>query len=103
MLWFDPAAAKPSVFPILGNHLTHHIALSDSEWVATQAFLSIDHTLTLPSKALFPEISFNCFKCQEEGRSHPLKRYSPVWLQSSDITHAECPAKFATCSPDDVS
>lgn len=58
MLWLAPAAANRSAFPTFGSHLTLHIALSDSESVATQAFRSIDHTLTLPSNELV-EVSIN--------------------------------------------
>lgn len=54
ILRLAPAAAKPSDFPppAFDNHLTLQMALSDSEWVATQAFLSTDHTLTFPSNDL---------------------------------------------------
>lgn len=52
MLLLAPAMANPSDFPTFGNHVTLHMALSVSEWVATQFLVSIDQTLTLPSKEL---------------------------------------------------
>lgn len=51
--------------------------------------LSVQSSLLVQSKA--------------ERLTYPLRRYSPVLLQESDITHAECPAKLATCSPEEVS
>jgi hypothetical protein len=54
MLLLAPAVANPSDFPILGNHITLQMALSVSEWVATQFLVSIDQTLTLPSNDLVP-------------------------------------------------
>lgn len=109
MLRFAPHVAKPSDLPILGTHLTLHIAFSVSQWVATHVLVSIDQTLTLPSNDLAASQSYikpgAQFARSGSGINctYPLNRYSPVRLQESDRTQAECPERLATCSPDDVS
>ena len=57
MLLFAPAAAKPSLRPTLGSHLTAQTARSVSVCVATQVRVSMDHTFVLPSNDLSPHVS----------------------------------------------
>jgi hypothetical protein len=89
MLLLAPAVAKPSDFPTFGSHLTFHIAFSVSEWVATQLLVSIDQTLTLPSKDLTAFFSSSPLTKEVWRGAHPLRRYSPVLLQESDRIQAE--------------
>lgn len=72
-----------STLSLLGSHLTLHKASSVSLCVATQTPCATFQTLTLPSR-------------------EPLRRYSPVSFQSSDVIQAGLllgAVRFPTCSP----
>lgn len=117
MLLFSPAVANPSPLFTFGSHFTLHIALPDSECVATQALRSIDHTLTFPSSELdgavgrreasdvserFPS-DVNIIPNNIPKNTYPLRRYSPVSFQDNDVIHAACPVRLAACSPEETS
>ena len=74
MLRLAPAIAKPSFFPVFGNHLTLQIVFSVSECVATHVRCSMDQTFTLPSNALGILIR----KCQEESPGHMHTRSTNI-------------------------